>query len=644
MSRFRRAVASSAGVAGSMLLILVLLLVPRTGPAGANPAPGTNLLANGNFETGFVQGASPPPDWTLTDLGAETDPYSASIETWNAQGEYAPPAASPDPQGISDEVFYEAGSSTGVEGIGGEQTSSTFGSITQADDPQVSYSALANSTPEAKNSAWAGSAVEINFTNYPVNYTLIYFDPWVAYSGSFTATPTNSSTVKYIIGPTLTTKSWYTQSPRDLNNDIENQFGLSTYTVTSVVFANLEDTISTASPYPNMDGYFADVALDEGGGGPVQSSPQLTTLTFTPPATDGALYDPEGVAAANGTVYVANTKDNVVAAVSSGNTSIVAGSYEAYGETGDGGPAVDATLYQPVGLAYDPTTADLFIADSGDNVVREVDTSTGVISRFAGDGTAGDTGDGGPATSAELDQPQGLAVDANGDVFITDADNNEVREVTPDGTIHDFAGDGTAGYAGDGGAATSAELNQPSGVAVDADGNVYIADSANNVIRRVDATTGDITTVAGDSTAGDTGDSGPGTSAELDDPQDVAVDPDGDVFVADTFNNTIREVSPEDQITTVVSSGLLNAPYAVAVDDSTGDVYITNTTDSYILEDANLGSVSSPGPGPVGLNVAPVLAESPISVALPFAGAVLLFGGGWFVARRRRRTVSPETA
>ena len=125
---------------------------------------------------------------------------------------------------------------------------------------------------------------------------------------------------------------------------------------------------------------------------------------------------------------MSNTKDNVVAAVTGGTTSIVAGSYEAFGEHGDGGLAVDATLYQPVGLAYDPTTDDLFIADSGDNVVREVNTSTGVITRFAGNGTAGTPVTEAPP-SAELDQPQGLAVDANGDVFITDADNNEIREV-----------------------------------------------------------------------------------------------------------------------------------------------------------------------------------------------------------------------
>jgi NHL repeat/Beta-propeller repeat len=324
----------------------------------------------------------------------------------------------------------------------------------------------------------------------------------------------------------------------------------------------------------------------------------------------------------------------VVLAVEGGNTTIVAGSYEGYGETGDGGLAVDATLYQPVGLAYDPTTDELFIADSGDNVVREVNTSTGIIGRFAGDGTAGDTGNGGAAVAAELDQPQGLAVDANGDVFITDADNNEVREVTPNGDIQDFAGDGTAGYTGDGGPATAAELTQPSGVAVDIDGNVYIADSANDIIRRVDATTHDITTVGGTTTPGYTGDNGPATAADLDDPQAIAVDPDGDVFVADTFNNTVRKITPADQISTVISSGLLNAPYALTVDDSTGNIYVTNTADSYILESSGLGSINSPAAGPVGSDLTPQLAESPLTVLLPLIAALLL-GGGFIITRRR---------
>ena len=205
-----------------------------------------------------------------------------------------------------------------------------------------------------------------------------------------------------------------------------------------------------------------------------------------------------------------------------------------------------------------------FLADSGDNVVREV-TPAGVIHRVAGTGIAGlgiARPFGFPATLSDLDHPQNVAVNAQGDVFIADTYNNRVIKVTPQGQVLTVAGDGAAGYSGDGRLAAFAELNSPTGLAVDADGNLYIADSANNVIRRVDAKTRIITTVAGDFAAdkasdglgGFSGDGGPATSAQLNDPQGVAVDGAGDLFIADTFNNAIREVTPAGTITTVVNA------------------------------------------------------------------------------------------
>jgi streptogramin lyase len=279
------------------------------------------------------------------------------------------------------------------------------------------------------------------------------------------------------------------------------------------------------------------------------SAPAISAVTFTAP-TGASLDNPAGVTTNNnGTVEVANTEDNVVASISGGATTTVAGSYEGYGETGDGGPATSATLDAPTGLAED-AAGDLFIADTADNAVREV-TPSGTIRLVAGKGTEGDSGDGGPATSAELDNPQGVAVDAGGDVFIADTYNNVIREVTPDGKITTLAGTGTPGYSGDGGPAVQAELASPTDVAVDSQGNVYIADAGNNVIRQV-STTGVITTVAGDYAAdqandglgGFSGDGGPATLAQLNSPQGIAIDKTGDLFIADTFNDAIREVSP----------------------------------------------------------------------------------------------------
>jgi hypothetical protein len=331
----------------------------------------------------------------------------------------------------------------------------------------------------------------------------------------------------------------------------------------------------------------------------------LTALPYSFPAgSGGSLVRPLGISAYQGNVYVSNSSDNVLSDLNGGNTTTVAGSLEASGKNGDRGPADLASLWQPTGTAED-SAGDIYIADTEDNVVRKIDAATGIITLFAGNGRARATVPGGPATRTRLDAPQAVAVNAAGDVFIADTGNNRVDEVLPNGRIVSFAGDGKPGYAGDGGPATRARLTEPTGVAVDSAGNVYIADAGNNLIRRVDAPTGTITTVAGDYAAdqakgglgGYSGDGGPATSAQLYDPEGVALDSAGDLFIADTFNNAIREVTPDGIISTVVNSAgangaapsaggetngpaaasKLNGPSAVAVDNSTGTLYIADT-------------------------------------------------------------------
>jgi sugar lactone lactonase YvrE len=351
-----------------------------------------------------------------------------------------------------------------------------------------------------------------------------------------------------------------------------------------------------------------------GGGASAAASPVLQSLTYTATGPGGGLRLPVGVSAFDGKVYASNTSVNVLAELANGSTTAVAGSLSAYGEHGDGGQAVNATLYHPGGTAVN-AQGDVFIADSGDNVVREI-TAAGTIRRIAGTGVAG-LGYAGPfgypASLSSLDYSQGVAVNAQGDVFIADTYNNRVVKVTPQGQVLAVAGDGVAGYSGDGHLAAFAQLNQPAGVAVDAKGNLYIADSSNSVIRRVDAKTGIITTVAGDYAAdkandglgGFSGDGGPAASAQLNDPQGVAVDGAGDLFIADTFNNAIREVTPAGTISTVVNSASANGgiptaggesnnvaptasrlstPYGVTVDQSADVLYIADTHNSKIAE------------------------------------------------------------
>jgi len=387
-----------------------------------------------------------------------------------------------------------------------------------------------------------------------------------------------------------------------------------------------------AGPADN-DGMADDLDLTIGASVTAAPTPTLVTLPWSfPIGSGGGLVNPQGISAAGGNVYVSNTADdhvadlNTLAEQATGiTTPIFAGSLMGNGEAGDGGPASKSTLAQPGGTAED-AVGDVYIADTEDNVVRKVDARTGVITRVAGDGIEGSAGLHGPATRAELDFPEGVAVNAIGDLFIADTYNNRVVEVRPDGRIVLFAGAGGAGYTGDGGRANRAELDMPTDVAVDAAGNVYIADAGNNVIRRVDARTDRITTVAGDFAAdkandglgGYSGDGGPATAAQLFDPEGVALDSAGDLFIADRFNNAIREVTPSGIISTVVNSAgttgtapsagaevsgpaaasRLNGPVAVAVDNATHTLYIadaSNNNAAAVLYLANEGF--GPGPG-----------------------------------------------
>jgi uncharacterized protein (TIGR03437 family) len=379
------------------------------------------------------------------------------------------------------------------------------------------------------------------------------------------------------------------------------------------------------------------------------------------------LYDPQDVAVgSNGTVYIADTGNARIRAVTpDGLINTVAGT-GSLGFAGDGGAATSASLSQPYAVSVDSKN-QLYIADLGNLRIRKVDTSSN-ITTLAGTGFPGFTGDGKPAINATLTLPSGVTLDSTGNVYIADQWNLRLRKVDSSGNITTVAGNGGFSYSGDGGPATRAQLNTPLGVAVDPAGNLYVADSRNGVVRKVGTDhsissipgtslvnprglvsdgagniyvadsldnrvkrigiDGSVVTIAGNGTAGFAGDGGPATNAMMNTPAGLAIDKNNNLYIADFANNRVRIVTPDGNIHTLAGSGFqnysgdgalavaagLNGPLAVAV-DAAGNVYIADsnnhairevTTDGLIHTAAGTGVPGSGGDGgpPTGAQIA----------------------------------------
>lgn len=258
-------------------------------------------------------------------------------------------------------------------------------------------------------------------------------------------------------------------------------------------------------------------------------------------AAASAFVGPSGIAFdSHGNLFITANGNCVVLKVDSatGILSVVAGSPESQGYSGDNGPAMQAALNFPHGIAIDAND-NLFIADTENNRIRKVDMTTQRITTVAGGGS--NLGDNGMATAAALDRPYSVAVDKQGNLFIADTTHNRIRKVGVGGIITTVAGTGGDRYSGDGGPATAAEIFSPRGIALDAEGNLYIA-GYSCAVRRVDAMTQIITTVAGNDVFGASGDNGPATAATLGYPHGLALDGTGNLYIADTYNHRIRAV------------------------------------------------------------------------------------------------------
>jgi sugar lactone lactonase YvrE len=367
-------------------------------------------------------------------------------------------------------------------------------------------------------------------------------------------------------------------------------------------------------------------------------------------ATSASLYNPRGVAVDDsGNVYIADCENQRIRKVTAltGIISTIAGN-GTFGPGGDGNLATWANLKSPYGVLVD-SLGNVFIADAGNQRIRKVTASTGIISTIAGTGFSGFSGDNIAATLTRLNGPGGIAFDGAGNFYIADASNDRIRKVTVStGIISTVAGNGNAAYGGDGNSATSASLSSPNGVAIDGSGNIYIADQYNNRIRKINTSTGIISTVAGNGIADLVGDGSAATLANLYSPCAITLDGSGNIYIVDYNNHRIRKVIASTGIISTVAgngtwqfggyggysgdggaatSAKLNFPTGIAVDDS-GNIYIADYSNYRIRKvSVSTGIISTvAGGGSLGDGNAATLANLyyPQGVAVDGSGNIYI--------------------
>jgi trimeric autotransporter adhesin len=379
-----------------------------------------------------------------------------------------------------------------------------------------------------------------------------------------------------------------------------------------------------------------------------------TTTGDNGPATSAAVVLPTDVTVDRaGNLYIADYGNARIRLVIKTVITTLAGLSTGIPPT-DGQAAVSARLAGPTGLAVD-AAGNVYFAEgsiatgsglgNGDYRIWKI-TTDGILKVAAGNGLESYSGDGGAAAVAQLNGPASVAIDSSGNLYFADSGNHRIRRITPAGSISTVAGNGTPGYSGDGGAAVSAQLNGPLGVAVDASGNVYVADTGNNRVRKVSAN-GVIATIAGNGNASFYGDEGPALAASIHAPQGLTIAPDGTIYIADTLNQRVRRIGTDGVIHTLAGNGLaafsgdgtdatkqsLNMPAALALDGS-GNVYVADTGNNRVRMVSPVGALSTvagnggAGSGGNGTAAVSVSLSSPEGVAVDSAGNLYIAESG----------------
>ncbi len=403
-------------------------------------------------------------------------------------------------------------------------------------------------------------------------------------------------------------------------------------------FGNIPATIPTGVAV-DSDG---TVYVADSGGFVFRITPSLQLTTLTQPARDLALDSTGNLYVAYGALVYKRPKF--------GSTIIFAGSGQPFHYSGDGGPAISARFYQPGAIARD-AVGNLYVADTGNSRIRRIAPDLSVRT-IAGWGGAGFSGDGKAAVNAQLSAPAGVAVDAAGNIYVADTGNHRVRRIDASGTIATIAGTGVAQYSGDGGPGVLAALNAPAGLAVDAAGNLYIADTGNHAIRRL-TPAGFISTVAGTGARGFSGDGGNPASAQLDSPTALAFDDNGNLLVTDSGNHRIRRISPDTSlgpgtIATIpdANAALWRRPAGLAV-DSNGNLYVADQDDERVFRVEPNGRVTTvAGTGAAGFSgdsgsPLEMLLSSPQGLTADAAGNIYICDAG---NNRIRKLTAAATA